>query len=177
MQPTKGRVADIKGHSYSVRWNMNALFLFAEYADIKTVEECERVINKALLDIKSASDTTLKGTPIDSIKIIVKMVRASIDGHVGEKDLTELLGAGELDSVLKETVEAYVDNLPDYEAGITQEAPKAVKKKNFRLVGCLRLVQKWVGSLRSFGKRLWASLFTAGKDTTQPKSENGNTRG
>ena len=166
MKPSKTRLASIKGQVYPIEWNMPALFLFAEYAELKTVEECERAINKALLDVKSASDNTLKGTPIDSVKFIVKMVRAAVGGAVSEKELTTLLGKGELDEALQMTVEAYVDNLPDFESGVTQDAPKAVKKKSFRLRGFLKWLRKWTGNLRTFGMRQWANLFTREKGTT-----------
>jgi len=166
MKPSKTRLASIKGQVYPIEWNMPALFLFAEYSELKTVEECERAINKALLDVKGASDNTLKGTPIESVKTIVRMVRAAMDGALPEKELTTLLGKGELDEALQMTVEAYVDNLPDYEAGVTQEAPKAVKKKSFRLRASLRWLRKWVGNLWTSGMQRWASLFTREKGTT-----------
>jgi len=166
MKPTKEREATIKGRAFSVKWDMPALFLFAEYAKCKTVEECERLINAALLEINKASDDKLKGMPIESVKTVVKMVRAALNDAVSEKELTTLLGEGELDDALKQTIEAYVDNLPDYEAGVTQDAPKAVKKKRFRLGVYLKWLRRWVGSLKIFGRPLWGSSSTPDEGTT-----------
>jgi hypothetical protein len=174
MKPSSQRLADIKGRTLPIKWDMSTLFLFAEYAKIETIEQCESTINKALLDLKQAKDTTLKGTPIASVKTVIHMVRASLGGVLSNDELTVLLGEGELDEALTQAVEAYVDNLPEYDAGVTKDAPKAVKKKSCLLCGFMSLPLKWAGSLKIFGVQAWGSFITRVKGITKPQNDNGN---
>ena len=148
MIATKSRVAELRGRQFSIKWGMNALLLFCEYAEFDTIDDGEIAISTALIEAKSVTEETgFTGMKVDTIKILAKACRAAINGGLPENIILDAIGTGEADKLVTYTVEAFLEQLPNYDAGITESAPEDKPKKK-RKRDCLKFwkwLRAWVG--------------------------------
>lgn len=170
MRAVKSRAAVIGERSYTVRWDMNALFLYAAHKGIKTIDEAEASLNALLLVIHEAESKSIHGLEISTVKDLSYMVCAATDNELEHHDAIRIFGEGGLDNALEHTITAYVENLPEFEAGITADAPangddpvaKHAKKKSKLASGkSMNMLQRWGGNLVNFGLAAWGSFTIA----------------